>query len=67
MTETTPATRPWPALSLSEAHALLTRPGSPFEMEDRTVHGVDLRVGSLAEVTLEALIARFGADAAGRG
>ncbi|MGE3066968.1 MAG: AMP-binding protein [Hyphomicrobiaceae bacterium] len=52
MTETPPATRPWPALSLGEAHALLTRPGSPFEMEDRTVHGVDLRVWKHTPATL---------------
>jgi long-chain acyl-CoA synthetase len=39
MTETSGAAagKLWPAVSLAEAHAMLTRPGSTFEMETRTI------------------------------
>jgi len=33
-------TNKFPAMSLAEAHALLTRRGSPFEMEERDIRGV---------------------------
>jgi long-chain acyl-CoA synthetase len=33
MTETARALPPWPAMSIAEAHAVLTAPGAPFEME----------------------------------
>ena len=42
----------WPALSLAEAHALLTRPGSPFEMEEREIRGIPTRVWKNAPPTL---------------
>jgi hypothetical protein len=28
---------PWPAMSIAEAHALLTAPGQPFEMEEMVI------------------------------
>jgi hypothetical protein len=34
------AAKNFPAISLIEAHALLTRPGSPFELEERDIRGV---------------------------
>jgi len=34
----------FPAISLAEANAALTRPGSPFEIEERTIRGVRTRV-----------------------
>ena len=33
----------WPAMSIAQAHALLTQPGSPFEMEEVVIRGVALR------------------------
>jgi long-chain acyl-CoA synthetase len=44
--------KPWPAISLAQAHALLTRPGSPFEMEERVIRGVPTRVWKHAMPTL---------------
>ena len=34
----------FPAISLAQANALLTRPGSPFELEERDIRGVRTRV-----------------------
>ncbi len=43
MTETTlPAG--WPAMSIADAHAALTAPGMPGEMEEVVIHGVKTRV-----------------------
>src|SRR4051812_12373161 len=42
----------WPALPLAEAHALLTAPGSLFEMEERVIRGVNTRVWKNAPPTL---------------
>jgi long-chain acyl-CoA synthetase len=41
-----PATKlpPWPAVSLAEAHRLLTQPGSRFEMDEVVIRGVPTRV-----------------------
>jgi long-chain acyl-CoA synthetase len=41
-----------PAMSLAEVHALLTRPGSPFEMEERDIRGVRTRVWKHAPPTM---------------
>ena len=38
------ASRPWPAVSIDEAHALLTQSGAVFEMEDLEIRGVKTRV-----------------------
>lgn len=35
--------RAWPAISIAEAHAALTAPGSPFEMEELELHGRRVR------------------------
>jgi long-chain acyl-CoA synthetase len=43
---------PWPALPLAHAHALLTAPGSLFEMEERIIRGVSFRVWKNAPPTL---------------
>jgi long-chain acyl-CoA synthetase len=45
----------FPAISLTEAHALLTRPGSPFEMEERDIRGVRIRVWKNAPPTMREL------------
>jgi long-chain acyl-CoA synthetase len=42
----------FPAISLAEANAALTRPGSPFEIEERTIRGVRTRVWKNAPPTL---------------
>jgi long-chain acyl-CoA synthetase len=44
--------KPWPAVSLAQAHALLTQPGSPFEMEELVIRGVRTRVWKHAMPTL---------------
>lgn len=47
--------RPWPALPLAHAHALLTRPGSPFEMAEVEIRGEKARVWKFAPPTLREL------------
>jgi long-chain acyl-CoA synthetase len=42
----------WPALSIERANELLTQPGSPFEIEDRVVRGVPMKVWKNAPPTL---------------
>jgi long-chain acyl-CoA synthetase len=45
----------FPAVSLAQATAVLTRPGSPFEMEDRDIRGVRMRVWKNAPPTMREL------------
>lgn len=45
----------WPAMSISRAHALLTAPGSPFEMDEVSIRGVSTRVWKNAPPTLREL------------
>ncbi len=42
----------WPVMSLQAAHALMTAPGTMFEMEERVIHGVALRVWKNGPQTL---------------
>jgi long-chain acyl-CoA synthetase len=42
----------WPAMSIAEAHALLTAPGSPLEMEEMVIRGVPTRVWKNAPPSL---------------
>jgi long-chain acyl-CoA synthetase len=42
----------WPALPLAQANALLTAPGSLFEMEERVIRGVRMRVWKNSPPTL---------------
>lgn len=46
---------PWPAMSLADAHAYLTRPGSPFEMAELDIRGVRTRVWKNAPSSLRAI------------
>src|SRR5271169_2693649 len=46
------AQKPWPVMSIAQAHALMTRPGSPFEMEEALISGVKTRVWKNAPSTL---------------
>ena len=36
-------TTPWPAVSIAQANALMTAPGTPFEMEEVVIRGVPTR------------------------
>jgi len=46
----------WPAMSIAQAHALLTQPGSPFEMEEVDIFGVKTRVWKNAPPSLRSLL-----------
>lgn len=57
--------KPWPAMSIAQAHALITGPGSPLEMAEADIRGIKTRVWknmppSLREVLLHAR-ANYGA------
>jgi long-chain acyl-CoA synthetase len=59
MTDAAASAKPaagWPAMSIAQAHALLTQPGSPFEMEDLVVHGVATRTWKNAPPTLRSVV-----------
>ncbi len=56
--------KPFPAMSIAQAHALLTQPGTPFEVGEETVRGVRMKVWRNAPPTLRevfALTAQFKA------
>ncbi len=42
----------WPAMSIAQAHALLTAPGQPFEMETLDIRGIATRTWKNAPPTL---------------
>jgi long-chain acyl-CoA synthetase len=54
MADTPAASLPpgWPAMTLAQAHAALTAPGSPFEMTTAVVHGREIRTWKNAPPTL---------------
>jgi long-chain acyl-CoA synthetase len=47
--------RPWPAMSIAQAHALLTQPGSPLEMAEVEIRGIKTRVWKSAPPTVREL------------
>ena len=49
-------TKPWPAMSIAEAHAILTAPGSRFEMEEVVIRGIKTRVWKNAPPTLREVV-----------
>jgi long-chain acyl-CoA synthetase len=55
----------WPAMSIAQAHALLTQPGSPLEMEDVVIRGIKTRTWKNAPPTLRHLL-QIGRAYAGR-
>jgi long-chain acyl-CoA synthetase len=56
MSESATALPPnWPAMSIAQANALLTAPGSPLEMETVTIRGVPTRVWKNAPPTLRSV------------
>ncbi len=46
----------WPAMSIADAHALLTAPGVPFEMEEVTVRGVTMRAWKNSPPSLRSVV-----------
>ncbi len=48
---------PWPAVSLAQAHAALTAPGAPFEMQTLTIRGLPVRTWKNAPPTLREIFA----------
>ena len=54
---TEPSSPPaWPAMSIAQAHALLTAPGQPFEMEEVVIRGVPTRTWKNAPPSLRATL-----------
>ena len=52
MTDTPPAAAEWPVMTIAEAHARLTAPGAPFEIEEQVIRGVATRTWKNAPPTL---------------
>jgi long-chain acyl-CoA synthetase len=50
-----PSAAPWPVLSIAAAHAALTAPGTPFEIEEAEIGGRRLRVWKNTPPTLREL------------
>ncbi|HEY1879476.1 MAG TPA: class I adenylate-forming enzyme family protein [Caulobacteraceae bacterium] len=46
----------WPAMSINEAHAILTAAGAPFEMDEVVIRGVPTRTWKNAPPTLRAVL-----------
>jgi long-chain acyl-CoA synthetase len=44
--------KPWPVMSIAEAHARLTAPGAPFEIEEKVIRGIPTRTWKNAPPTL---------------
>ena len=47
----------WPAMSIAQAHAMLTAPGTPLEMNEVVIRGVKTRVWKNLPPTLRELLA----------
>ncbi|HWE98406.1 MAG TPA: class I adenylate-forming enzyme family protein, partial [Caulobacteraceae bacterium] len=56
MTDAEQPPKPWPAMSIAQAHALLTAPGMPFEMETVTIRGIPTRTWKNAPPTLRSVV-----------
>ncbi|WP_337189029.1 class I adenylate-forming enzyme family protein [Phenylobacterium sp.] len=48
----TDSSKTWPAMSIAEAHARLTAPGAPFEIEEKVIRGVPTKTWKNAPPTL---------------
>ena len=51
-----PAAKTWPAMSIAQAHAMLTAPGMPFEMEELDIMGVRIRTWKNAPPSLRSVL-----------
>jgi len=58
MSQPQSAPKRWPIVSIAQAHALLTQPGSPFEMEEAVIRGTKTRVWKGAMPTLREVFLR---------
>lgn len=56
MSDAARAQAPWPAMSIAQAHAILTAPGAPFEMEELVIRGVRTRAWKNAPPSLRAVV-----------
>ena len=52
MATAAPPTAAWPAMSIADAHAMLTAPGMPFEMETLDIRGIPTRTWKNVPPTL---------------
>src|ERR1044071_4946485 len=46
----------WPAMSIEQAHALITQPGTPCEVAEETIRGVSYKVWKSEPPTLRAVV-----------
>ncbi|MCC7267415.1 MAG: acyl--CoA ligase, partial [Caulobacteraceae bacterium] len=46
----------WPAMSIDQANALITAPGTPLELEEKVIRGVKLKVYKNAPPSLRAVV-----------
>ena len=53
---TTLSPKPWPVMSVAEAHAILTAPGARFEMDEVVIRGVKTRVWKNLPPTLREIV-----------
>ncbi|HEX4199063.1 MAG TPA: class I adenylate-forming enzyme family protein [Caulobacteraceae bacterium] len=51
-----PEAKTWPAMSMAQAHAMLTAPGMPFEMEELDIMGVRIRTWKNAPPSLRSVL-----------
>ncbi|HEX6866385.1 MAG TPA: class I adenylate-forming enzyme family protein [Caulobacteraceae bacterium] len=56
MTDAAAAPKPWPAMSIEQAHALLTAPGSMMEIEEIDIRGVKTKVWKYLPPNLRAVV-----------
>ncbi|MFN3514147.1 MAG: class I adenylate-forming enzyme family protein [Phenylobacterium sp.] len=46
----------WPAMTIQQAHALMTQPGTPLEIEEKVIRGVKMKVWKHAPPSLRAVV-----------
>jgi long-chain acyl-CoA synthetase len=56
MSDVETAAGTWPAMSIERAHAMLTAPGMPFEMEELDIQGVRIRTWKNTPPTLRSVL-----------
>ena len=56
MTDTPQLPAGWPAMSIEQANALITAPGTPLEIEDKVIRGAPLKVFKHAPPSLRAVV-----------
>jgi long-chain acyl-CoA synthetase len=56
MSDAATAAKTWPAMSIAQAHAMLTAPGMPFEMEELDIKGVRIRTWKNTPPTMRSVL-----------